>query len=181
MNERDQCTSALYTFNNTTCTSDVIAQGDRESHFRRIIAAAWIPLHHRYHRSDIHVGGYLGGNAKFAIPLHCDYGYNISIGDNITIGPCCRLLDSARIAVGKNTKIGSDVTISTLESPTNTKSRDGISGTEIAREVSIGENVYIGNSVTIEAGVRIGNNVIIRAGSVVSHVSTTEVLYACVS
>ncbi|KAJ4331117.1 hypothetical protein N0V95_009941 [Ascochyta clinopodiicola] len=40
-------------------------------------------------------------------------------------------------------------------------------GTEAAREVHIGENVYIGDGCIIEDGVHIGNNAIVRAGSVV--------------
>ena len=50
----------------------------------------------------------------------------------------------------------------------------GSKGTEIAREVYIGENVYIGDGCIIEAGVRIGNNAIIRAGSVVVRVSSYD-------
>jgi acetyltransferase-like isoleucine patch superfamily enzyme len=59
-----------------------------------------------------------------------------------------------------------------LKTPTDVKSLKGSNGTEVARDVHIGENVYIGDSVVIEAGVRIGNNAIIRAGSVVVRVST---------
>ena len=40
------------------------------------------------------------------------------------------------------------------------------SGYEYGREVTVGDNVWIGGSVTIVPGVHIGNNVVIGAGSV---------------
>jgi acetyltransferase-like isoleucine patch superfamily enzyme len=180
MNERYQCTGAVYNFNSAACLPVIIARGDQERDFKRIIRAAWTRSRHTYCRSGIHVGGHLGRNVNVTTPFHCDYGYNISIGDNVNIGPHCHLLDSARIAIGRNTKIGARVTISTLKTPTDTKSLKGSNGTEIAREVSVGQNVYIGDSVIIEAGVSIGDNAIIRAGSVVVHVSTAEVMCDCV-
>ncbi|KAH8696820.1 trimeric LpxA-like protein [Phaeosphaeriaceae sp. PMI808] len=166
-NERAQCTGAVYSFNSIANASVVISRGDCERHFKRIVAAGWILPRHIDRRPGVHVGGHLGGNVNVSTPFHCDYGYNLSIGDNVTIGANCQLLDSARIAIGRNTRIGGRVTISTLKTPTDTKSLKGSKGTEIAREVFIGENVYIGDGVIVEAGVRIGNNAIVRAGSVV--------------
>jgi acetyltransferase-like isoleucine patch superfamily enzyme len=117
------------------------------------------------------VAGHLDGGINVSAPFYCDYGYKISIGDNVTIGPGCQILDSGRISVGRNTKIGARVTISTLKVPTYTMSLKGSKGTEIAREVHIGDNVYIGDGCIIEAGVCIGNNAIVRAGSIVVRVS----------
>jgi acetyltransferase-like isoleucine patch superfamily enzyme len=102
-----------------------------------------------------------------SVPFYCDYGYNLSVGDNVIIGPGCQLLDSGRIAIGRNTKIGARVTISTLEEPTVTRLPKGSRGIETAREVYVGENVHIGDGCIIEASVCIGNNAIVRAGSVV--------------
>jgi acetyltransferase-like isoleucine patch superfamily enzyme len=173
MDERAHCTGAVWNFNGTASPSVFIAGGELERHFKRIVAAAWIRPHDMDPRPGApKTGGHLGGNVKVNTPFHCDYGYNISIGDNVIIGPHCQLLDSARIAIGRNTKIGARCTISTLKTPTDVKSLKGSNGTELARDVHIGENVYIGDSVVIEAGVRIGNNAIIRAGSVVVRVST---------
>lgn len=168
MNERAQCTGVVFGFNNTASPSVVIARGERERNFKRIIAASWIPPPPRHlGRSPVHASGHFGGNVNVATPFHCDYGYNISIADNVSIGSHCQFHDSARIAIGRNTRIGASVKIQTLKSPTDTKSLKGSNGTEIARDVHIGENVCIADNVTIEAGVRIGNNAIIRSGSVV--------------
>jgi acetyltransferase-like isoleucine patch superfamily enzyme len=125
-------------------------------------------------RPAVHTGSHLGENVKVATPFHCDYGYNLSVADDVTIKAYCRLHDSARIAIGKHTTIGNGVTIQTLKTPTDTKSLKGSNGTEIAREVHIGENVYIGDNVIIGAGVEIGHNAIIRSGSVVSIVRTAQ-------
>ncbi|KAJ4337418.1 hypothetical protein N0V87_004741 [Didymella glomerata] len=163
VDERTLCSGAVYRFNSLSNAAVQIAASERERQFEYIIAARWI-----YSRpGERRVTGHLGGGINVAIPFHCDYGYNISIGDNVVIGPNSQLLDSGRIAIGRNTKIGARVTISTLKAPSDTKTLKGSKGTEIAREVYIGENVYIGDGCIIEAGVRIGNNAIVRAGSVV--------------
>jgi acetyltransferase-like isoleucine patch superfamily enzyme len=104
-------------------------------------------------------------------PFHCDYGYNLSIGDNAVIGSDCQMLDSGRIVIGSNTKIGARVTISTLKEPTDTRPIEGSERTETAREVSIGENVHIGDGCIIKAGARIGDNAVLRAVSVVVQAS----------
>ncbi|KAH4596339.1 hypothetical protein HBH82_231400 [Parastagonospora nodorum] len=165
--ERAHCTAAVYTFNNTASASGDLARGHLERNFWRIVSATWMRPHYTYRRPDVHGDDHFGSSVNVATPFYCDYGYNISVGDNVTIGSSCKLLDSAKIIIGRNTRIGASVIISTLKTPTDTKSLKGSCGTEIAQRVSVGENVCIGDGVTIEAGVRIGNDAIILAGSVV--------------
>jgi acetyltransferase-like isoleucine patch superfamily enzyme len=69
--------------------------------------------------------------------------------------------------IGRNTKIGACVTISTLDEPTDKRAMEESERTEIACEVYIGENAYIGDRCIVKAGVCIGDNVIVRAESVV--------------
>ncbi|KAJ4365006.1 hypothetical protein N0V83_008622 [Neocucurbitaria cava] len=161
--ERHLCTGAVNQFNSTSSAAVSIARDERGRHFKTIVAARWIPPR----TTERHIGGHLGGNVHVTAPFHCDYGYNLSIADNVVIGPSCQLLDSARICIGRNTKIGARVTISTIKTPTDTKALKGSNGTEVAQEVWIGENVYIGDGCIIEAGVKIGDGAIVRAGSVV--------------
>jgi acetyltransferase-like isoleucine patch superfamily enzyme len=175
MEERAHCTGAVYSFNCTGNPSVQIGRGDRERNFKRIVAAGWIHPRHMDRRLGVPNGGHCGGSVTVATPFHCDYGYNISLGDNVVIGPHCQLLDSTRIAIGRNTRIGARVTISTIKTPTDAKSTKGNNGTEIAQQVYIGENVYIGDGVIIEAGIRIGNNAIVRSGSVVVRVSCPSI------
>jgi acetyltransferase-like isoleucine patch superfamily enzyme len=163
VDERDLSSQALFRFN-TAVQKDF---GERAWLFKRIIAAEWI-----YPRAgERQITGHLGHGVNISIPFHCDYGYNLFIGDNAVLGPGCQLLDSGRIVIGRDTKIGARVTISTLEEPTDTRPMQGSERTETAREVYIGENAYIGDGCVIRGGVRIGDNAIVRAGSVVIQAS----------
>jgi acetyltransferase-like isoleucine patch superfamily enzyme len=133
--------------------------------FKKIVEARWI----QPRNEESPVSSHLGAGVRVATPFHCDYGYNLSIDDNVIIGPNCHLLDSAKITIGKDTKIGARVIITTLEPPKDPKTLKGACGTEVAKEIYIGANVYIGDGCIVEAGVRIGNGVIIGSGSVVVH------------
>lgn len=164
--EREKCAAAIFQFNSTTNGAVSITENQRGLHFKTILAARWIPP---YSPEETRVGHY-GGNVHVAAPFYCDYGYNLNIADCVVIGSNCQLLDSARICIGRNCKIGNRVLISTIKTPTDTKALKGSNGTEIAQEVWIGENVYIGDGCIIEAGVRIGDNAIVRPGSVVVRV-----------
>jgi acetyltransferase-like isoleucine patch superfamily enzyme len=119
----------------------------------------------------------VGVGVHVATPFHCDYGYNISIDDNIIIGPDCQLLDSAKITIGKDTKIGACVIITTLETRKDPNVLKGTCGTQVAKGIHIGANVYVGDSYIIEAGVQIGDGAIIGSGSVVVH----DVLPDCIA
>lgn len=168
-NERTQCTGAVYQFNSTANPAVSIAKDERGRFFKTIVAARWIPPH----TTELPVCGHLGGNVHVATPFNCDYGYNLSIGDNVVIGAHCKLSDSARICIGRNTQIGDNVTISTIKVPTDVKALKGSNGTQVAAEVHIDENVYIGDGCIIQAGVKIGRGAIVRPGSVVVRVSNS--------
>ncbi|KAF3036740.1 Maltose acetyltransferase [Didymella keratinophila] len=152
VDERDLSSQASFRFN----TAVQKASDERMWLFRQLVTAGWI-----YPRAgERHVTGHLGRGVNVSAPFHCDYGYNLSLEDNAVLGPGCQLLDSGRIVIGKNTKIGARVTISTLEEPTDTRSLEESERTMNAREVCIGENVYVGDGCIIKGGVRIGDNVI---------------------
>jgi acetyltransferase-like isoleucine patch superfamily enzyme len=161
--ERDLCSQALFRFNRVEPSVSRYCGWFFES----IIAAEWT-----YARTGKRgITGHVGHGIKVSAPFHCDYGYNLSIGDNVVLGPGCQLLDSGRVVIGRNTKIGARVTISTLKEPVDTRPMTGGECTETAREVYIGENVYVGDGCVVKGGVRIGDNAIVRAGSVVAQAS----------
>ncbi|KAF1834955.1 hypothetical protein BDW02DRAFT_579146 [Decorospora gaudefroyi] len=164
MDERRNCAGAVNQFNSTANASNQLVDQTRGYHFKTILAARWV----RPPEGADPIISHLGNDVNVAAPFFCDYGYHLNIGDNVVIGSDCHLHDSARICIGRNTKIGVRVTIQTLKTPTDNKSLKGYKGTEVAQEVYIGENVYIGDGCVIEAGVRIGENTIVRPGSVVS-------------
>jgi len=98
-------------------------------------------------------------------PFICDYGYNIHWGENSYANFECIILDSAPVHIGKNVMIAPRVQILTATHPLEYKARN--SGTEFAKPISIGDNVWIGAGVIVNPGVTIGNNSVIGSGSVV--------------
>lgn len=167
--ERERCKGAVYRFNNTTNAAVDISRDTRDRHFREILVARW--THHSRAQHERPICGHFGSGVYVDTPFMCDYGYNLSIADNVDIGTHCKLLDSGRITIGRNTSIGANVTIDTQRTPNDPKTIKGSRRTAVAAEVHIGENVHIGSNCTILAGVSIGNGAIINPGSVVVRVS----------
>lgn len=99
-------------------------------------------------------------------PFHCDYGYNIQLGDNVYMNYNCCILDVSLVKIGDNTMFGPHVQIYTATHPLEYKARN--SGLEYAKPITIGNNVWVGGNATLCPGVTIGNNVVIGAGSVVT-------------
>lgn len=110
--------------------------------------------------------GHLGENPVINQPFRCDYGCNISIGDNVIINFNMTILDEALVSIGDNTFIGPNCSIYTACHPIKAKERNAM--IEWAEPVSIGKNVWIGGSTTILPGVTIGDGAVIGAGSVVA-------------
>lgn len=99
-------------------------------------------------------------------PFHCDYGWNIEVGENFYANYNLTILDVGKVTIGKNAQIAPNVSIYTAGHPIHPDSRN--SGYEYGIAVTIGDNVWIGGSSVILPGVTIGNNVVIGAGSVVT-------------
>lgn len=107
-----------------------------------------------------------GENIIVNQPFRCDYGCNISIGENFMANFNLTILDEALVTIGDNVFMGPNVSIYTACHPVDPQERN--KWVEWAEPVTIGNNVWIGGSVTILPGVTIGDNVTIGAGSVVS-------------
>ncbi len=107
-----------------------------------------------------------GSSFGIESPFHCDYGYNIEIGDNFFANHGCIFLDCAKITIGKNVFIGPNVGLYTPNHPVDAKER--AAWLEYALPITIGDDVWLGGDVKVMPGVTIGNNVIIGAGSIVT-------------
>ena len=110
--------------------------------------------------------GKTGENVHIEAPFHCDYGYNIEVGENFFANYNLTVLDVGKVRIGKNAQIAPNVSIYTAGHPIHPDSRNA--GYEYGIEVTIGDNVWIGGNVCIMPGVTVGDNVVIGAGSVVT-------------
>ena len=110
--------------------------------------------------------GETGENINIEAPFHCDYGYNIEVGENFFANYNFTVLDVGKVRIGANAQIAPNVSIYTAGHPIHPDSRN--SGYEYGIGITIGDNVWIGGNVCIMPGVTIGNNVVIGAGSVVT-------------
>lgn len=110
--------------------------------------------------------GKIKGNIVITAPFYCDYGINISVGENFYTNHNVTILDGAKVSFGDNVFIAPDCVFSTAGHPLDTEQRN--QGLEIALPITVGNNVWIGTHVSMLPGVTIGNDVVIGAGSVVN-------------
>ena len=108
----------------------------------------------------------IGRGVVVRSPFHCDYGFNISLGDEVFINFNCVILDVVAVSIGDKTQISPGVQILTADHPRDPAERE--SGLEFGRPVNIGRNVWIGAGALILPGVTVGDNALIGAGSVVT-------------
>lgn len=120
--------------------------------------------------------GQCGEKIAVKPPFHCDYGYNIFVGDDFFMNFDCVFLDAAPIRIGKHCMIGPKTCIYAIGHPLEAEARRKKVG--IPKPVTIGDDVWIGGGVTILPGVSIGNNTVIAASSVVTKSFPDHVLIA---
>ena len=137
-------------------------------------AAAWLD---RYNRASTATAaarhvllveglGHAGRGATIRPPFHCDYGYNIHLGEGAFLNFGCIVLDVVPVRIGEATQIGPGVQILTADHPRDPAQRGQM--LEFGRSVTIGRNVWIGGAALILPGITIGDDAIIGAGSVVT-------------
>jgi maltose O-acetyltransferase len=110
--------------------------------------------------------GRIGKDVFLEAPFHCSYGVNIELGDGVYMNAGCVILDSASVRIGKGTMFGPAVQVYCPEHHRDPAKR--AAGLEIAKPVTIGENVWIGGAAIILGGVTIGDAAIVGAGAVVT-------------
>ena len=109
--------------------------------------------------------GRLGKNVAITAPFWCDHGYNISVGDNFYSNHNLVITDGASVTFGNNVFIAPNCCFTTAEHAIDAEQRN--QGFEIAKPITIGNNVWIGAGAAILAGVTIGEGTVIGAESVV--------------
>ena len=98
--------------------------------------------------------------------FRCEFGYNISIGNNFYANFDCIMLNGGGIEIGDNVLFGPRVGIYTSNHAMDAWERTH--GACYAKPVRIGNNVWVGAGVHINQGVTIGDNTIIGSGSVIT-------------
>lgn len=99
-------------------------------------------------------------------PFRCDYGSNITVGNNFYANFDCIILDVAKVTIGENVFFAPRVGVFTAGHPIDAGVRNTL--LEFGTPITIGNNVWVGANAVINPGVNIGNNVIIGSGSVVT-------------
>lgn len=107
-----------------------------------------------------------GENIYMEPPFRCDYGCNITVGENFYANFDCIILDVNEVVIGDNVLFAPRVCVYTAGHPIDADIRN--SAVEYGKKVVIGNNVWVGGSTVINPGVTIGNNVVIGSGSVVT-------------
>ena len=98
-------------------------------------------------------------------PFHCDYGYNITCGENVYFNVNCVVLDVMPVKIGNNVFCAPTVQIYTATHPLDAVHRRN---KENAEAITIGDDCWIGGGAVICPGVTIGNGCVIGAGAVVT-------------
>jgi maltose O-acetyltransferase len=111
------------------------------------------------------LGGF-GEHSELRPPLHCDYGYQTTIGARTFVNWGATLLDVAAIPIGDDVQIGPHVQLLTATHPLDPQPRRD--KWEAAQPITIGDNVWLGGGVIVCPGVTIGADTVVGAGSVVT-------------
>ncbi len=121
--------------------------------------------------------GKIGTNVSVGQPFLCDYGRNISLGNNVSVNMNCTFVDCNTIEIGDNVLIASNVQLYTATHPVELSERltpdwDPESGEYFCRTyalpIRIGNGCWLGGGVIVLPGVTIGDGCVIGAGSVVT-------------
>ena len=110
--------------------------------------------------------GKTGEHVRIHPPFCCDYGVNITVGENFFANYGCVILDVNRVTIGKNCMLAPCVKIFSATHPIRADER--YNGVELGLPVTIGDNCWIGGGSIINPGVTLGNNVVVGSGSVVT-------------
>jgi maltose O-acetyltransferase len=110
--------------------------------------------------------GRLGGGAVVEAPFHCDYGWNIAVGERFYANAFCVFLDCAPIEIGDRVLLGPSVHLYTATHPCEASARR--QGVEYARPIAIGDDAWLGGGSIVLPGVSIGEAAVVGAGSVVA-------------
>ena len=109
----------------------------------------------------------VGKNVWIEPDFRCEFGKNISIGDDVYINFGCVILDCGQVKIGNEVLIGPNVGIYDANHALDAVER--MDGALLPGKVTIGNRVWIGGGTIILPNVTIGDDTVIGAGSIVTH------------
>jgi maltose O-acetyltransferase len=111
----------------------------------------------------------LGGLGKTSLiepPFFCVYGENIYLGEYVFLNFLCTILDCGEVRLGNHVMVGPGVQLYTAAHALQAEARN--QGWEVAKPITVEDNVWIGGSAILLPGVRVGRNAVVGAGAVVT-------------
>lgn len=173
--DRENCIQAIWRFNNATNPSHGVSPEERMRLFRAILTLRPspeppLPSGEPAPSATSLPFGHCGERVVVEAPFHCDYGYNITIGDDVLIGADCRISDTCAVSIGARCIFSPNVKLICATYPIDPKRRQGSRGPALGRNIVIEEDCWIGANVTILAGVRVGKSSTVGAGSLLHQV-----------
>jgi maltose O-acetyltransferase len=110
--------------------------------------------------------GHIGEDVEVKPPFQCDYGYLISVGARTFVNYGAVILDVARVTIGEDVQIATNVQLLTATHPFDAATRRA--GWESAEPITIGDGAWLGGGAIVCPGVTIGDETVVGAGSVVT-------------
>lgn len=109
--------------------------------------------------------GRFGAGSQIRAPFQCDYGYLTEVGERTFINYGAAILDCARVTIGDEVQIATNVQLLTATHPLDAASRRA--AWESAQPITVEDGAWLGGGVIVCPGVTIGENTVVGAGSVV--------------
>jgi acetyltransferase-like isoleucine patch superfamily enzyme len=138
--ERERCSAACWRFNNCNDPNNSVSPEEQLRLFRDILHPRDLVVS-ASEASPFATVGRVGDNVIVKAPFSCDYGYNITIGQDVAIGKYCLILDTCSVVIGDRCNIGPNVNIYTATPPNRPREAPGLSwpqpGTEDHHRVGL--------------------------------------------
>ena len=109
--------------------------------------------------------GRFGLDSQIRAPFQCDYGYLTEVGERTFINYGAAILDCAKVTIGDEVQIATNVQLLTATHPLDAAARRA--AWESAQPITIEDGVWLGGGVIVCPGVTVGENTVVGAGSVV--------------
>lgn len=177
--DRERCIAAIWRFNNATNPSHGASPEERSRLLKQILSLRPSPEPPLSNGEAPPTNfsmpfGSVGERVVVEAPFHCDYGYNITVGDDVLIGADCRISDTCSVTIGARCIFSPNVKLVCATYPIDPRRRMGSNGPALGRNIVIEEDCWIGANVTILAGVRVGKSSTVGAGSLLHQVSQRD-------